>query len=365
MNILVTGAAGFIGAAFIKKFLENNSDVDSVTGIDNLNNYYNPCLKLKRLEQIGINIPIIPDTQTPNLKKEDLSNKFLSSKYPNFKFQVIDLNDDGGIENLFRQENFDIVVHLAAQAGVRPSKINNKDYIKSNIDGFFNIIENCKCFNIKHLIYASSSSVYGLNSKTPFSEHHGIAHPVSLYAATKKSNELIAHVYSSLYGLPTTGLRFFTVYGPWGRPDMSPLLFMDAIMHNRQIKLFNNGNMVRDFTFIDDITEGIFKLISKIPQVCENWDTDNPDPASSRAPYKIFNIGNSSPIKLIDYIECLEEVTGKKAKLCMQPMQPGDVVITHSDTTELAKIINFYPQTSLKEGLIKTFEWYKKYYNLL
>lgn len=349
MKILITGAAGFIGSAVCNRLIKSNAEV---IGLDNINSYYDTKLKYDRLAEIGI---IEKDVQWYRLSK--------STKFPNFFFIRMNLEDDQAMKMLFINGNFDIVIHLAAQAGVRYSIENPRVYIESNVDGFINVLEGCRNSNIKHLVYASSSSVYGLNGKVPFSEHDGIAHPVSLYAATKKSNELMAHAYSKLYNIPTTGLRFFTVYGPWGRPDMSPFLFMDAIFHDRPIKVFNNGNMLRDFTYIDDIVEGIVRIANVIPSGNPDWDGKNPDPATSSAPYRIYNIGNQTPTKLMDYIQCIEKAAGKKAKKDFLPMQPGDVYQTYADSSALAESTGFKPNTKLQEGINKTVAWFKKYYN--
>lgn len=276
----------------------------------------------------------------------------------------MNLEDTNAMAMLFANEEFDIVINLAAQAGVRYSIQNPHSYIESNVDGFINVLEGCRHNEVKHLVYASSSSVYGLNGKVPFSEHDGIAHPVSLYAATKKSNELMAHAYSMLYKLPTTGLRFFTVYGPWGRPDMSPFLFMDAIFHDKPIKVFNHGDMLRDFTYIDDIVEGVVRIVNIIPVRNTKWDEENPDPATSPAPYRIYNIGNSHPTKLMDYINCIEKAVGREAKKEFLPMQPGDVYQTYADSSALAKATGFSPNTTLQDGIGKTVKWFKQYYTL-
>ena len=268
------------------------------------------------------------------------------------------------MQMLFANGRFDIVVNLAAQAGVRYSITNPQAYIASNVDGFINILEGCRHNGIKHLVYASSSSVYGLNGKVPFSEHDGIAHPVSLYAATKKSNELMAHAYSKLYNIPTTGLRFFTVYGPWGRPDMSPFLFIDAILHDRPIKVFNNGDMLRDFTYIDDIVEGVVRIVDVIPEGNAVWDETHPDPATSPAPYRIYNIGNQQPTKLMDYIKCIEKATGREAAKVFLPMQPGDVYQTYADSSALGEATGFKPCTRLQDGIDRTVAWFKQFYNL-
>jgi len=349
-KILVTGAAGFIGSYLVARFAERG---DEVIGLDNINDYYDPKLKFGRLKEQGIDYG-------------DTSESFpwykfvKSSKWKNYRFIRLNLEDTHAMDMLFANEEFDIVINLAAQAGVRYSIQNPHAYIESNIDGFINVLEGCRHNNVKHLVYASSSSVYGLNGKVPFSEHDGIAHPVSLYAATKKSNELMAHAYSKLYNLPTTGLRFFTVYGPWGRPDMSPFLFIDAILNDRPIKVFNNGDMLRDFTYIDDIVEGVVRIAEVIPTGNENWDETNPDPATSPAPYAIYNIGNSRPTRLMDYIECIERTIGRKAKKEFLPMQPGDVYQTYADSSALAKATGFRPCTTLQEGIDKTIVWVKK-----
>ena len=285
-----------------------------------------------------------------------------SSKWNSYRFIRMNLEDTNAMAMLFANEEFDVVINLAAQAGVRYSIQNPHAYIESNVDGFINVLEGCRNNNVKHLVYASSSSVYGLNGKVPFSEHDSIAHPVSLYAATKKSNELMAHAYSKLYNLPTTGLRFFTVYGPWGRPDMSPFLFMDAILHDRAIKVFNNGDMLRDFTYIDDIVEGVVRVAEIIPVANMEWDERHPDPATSIAPYRIYNIGNSHPTKLLDYIRCIEKAIGREAKKDFLPMQPGDVYQTYADSSALAEITGFRPCTPLQDGINRTVEWFKRYF---
>ena len=276
----------------------------------------------------------------------------------------MNLEDRQAMQMLFANGAFDIVINLAAQAGVRYSIENPYAYVESNIDGFLNVLEGCRYNNIKHLVYASSSSVYGLNAKVPFSEKDSIAHPVSLYAATKKTNELMAHTYSHLYGIPSTGLRFFTVYGPWGRPDMSPFLFTDAILHNRPIKVFNNGDMLRDFTYIDDIVKGVLRVVDSIPQPNASWDSECPDPSTSSAPYKIYNIGNSHPVKLMDFIHAIEEAIGHPAEKIYLPMQPGDVYQTNADTTALQQELGFKPDKSIKEGVKETVDWYCSFYHL-
>ncbi len=350
MKILVTGSAGFIGSFVVQQLLARG---DEVVGLDNINDYYDINLKLGRLKQAGIN-------------EESLNwFKFVQSEqYPNYRFIRINLEEKQALQMLFANEKFDRVCHLAAQAGVRYSIDNPDAYVKSNIEGFLNILEACRWNNIQHLVYASSSSIYGLNSKVPFSEHDSIAHPVSLYAATKKSNELMAHAYSHLYNLPTTGLRFFTVYGPWGRPDMSPFLFADAILNDRPIKVFNNGDMLRDFTYIDDITEGVIRCIDKIAAPNPTWDAENPDPSTSSAPYRLFNIGNSTPVKLMDFIEAIEKGCGKEATKNYLPMQPGDVYQTNADTQDLETYIGYKPTTTIAEGIKQTITWFKDYYPL-
>lgn len=276
----------------------------------------------------------------------------------------MNLEDKQAMQMLFANERFDKVVNLAAQAGVRYSIENPYAYVESNIDGFLNVLEGCRHYRVKHLIYASSSSVYGLNGKVPFSENDSVAHPVSLYAATKKSNELMAHTYSHLYAIPTTGLRFFTVYGPWGRPDMSPFLFASAILNNRPIKVFNNGDMLRDFTYIDDIVEGVLRVIDHVPEPNLNWNDQNPEPSSSKAPYKIYNIGNSHPVKLMDFIEAIEKAIGHPADKIYFPMQPGDVYQTNADTTALERELGFKPNKSIIEGVRDTIDWYRSFYQL-
>lgn len=356
MKILITGAAGFIGAAVVQRLFADNTELQ-VVGLDNINDYYDPQLKFGRLNLCGIDGGKTRDV-FPWLK-------FIkSSKWESYRFIRMNIEDTNAMAMLFANEEFDIVINLAAQAGVRYSIQNPHAYIESNIDGFINVLEGCRHNKVKHLVYASSSSVYGLNGKVPFSEHDGIAHPVSLYAATKKSNELMAHAYSKLYDLPTTGLRFFTVYGPWGRPDMSPFLFIDAIIHNRPIKVFNNGDMLRDFTYIDDIVEGVVRIANVIPTNSAEWNEECPDPATSSAPYRIYNIGNSRPTCLMDYINCIEKVLGIEAKKEFFPMQSGDVYQTYADSSALAVSTGFKPNTPLQEGINKTVSWFKWFYNL-
>lgn len=350
MKILVTGAAGFIGSYVCKRLLSRG---DEVVGLDNINTYYDVNLKYGRLSTLGI-------------AQEDIGwYKFVQSKtYSNFRFVRMNLEDRQAMQMLFANEGFDKVMNLAAQAGVRYSIENPYAYVESNVDGFLNILEGCRHNGVKHLVYASSSSVYGLNGKVPFSEKDSIAHPVSLYAATKKSNELMAHTYSHLYGIPSTGLRFFTVYGPWGRPDMSPFLFADAILHGRAIKVFNNGDMLRDFTYIDDIVEGVLRVIDHIPAGNPVWCAETPDPSTSTAPYKIYNIGNSQPVKLMDFIQAIEDAIGRPAEKIFLPMQPGDVYQTNADTTSLQQELGFKPDKPIKEGVKETMDWYRTFYNL-
>lgn len=350
MKILVTGAAGFIGSYVCKRLLSRG---DEVIGLDNINTYYDVNLKYGRLQTLGI-------------EKEQVGwYKFVQSiNEHNFRFIRMNLEDRQAMQMLFANEKFDKVMNLAAQAGVRYSIENPYAYVESNIDGFLNVLEGCRHNGVKHLIYASSSSVYGLNGKVPFSEKDGIAHTVSLYAATKKSNELMAHTYSHLYGIPSTGLRFFTVYGPWGRPDMSPFLFADAILNGRAIKVFNNGDMLRDFTYIDDIVEGVLRVIDHIPVGNPNWCAECPDPSTSTAPYKIYNIGNSHPVKLMDFIQAIEDAIGKPAEKIFLPMQPGDVYQTNADTASLQNELGFKPNKPIKEGVKETIKWYRLFYHL-
>ena len=350
MKILVTGAAGFIGSYVCKRLLDRG---DVVVGLDNINTYYDVSLKYGRLSTLGI-----------QQEHVDWYRFIESNLVENFRFVRMNLEDKQVMQMLFANECFDKVVNLAAQAGVRYSLENPYAYVESNIDGFLNVLEGCRHYQVKHLVYASSSSVYGLNGKVPFSEKDSIAHPVSLYAATKKSNELMAHTYSHLYGIPSTGLRFFTVYGPWGRPDMSPFLFTDAMLHGHAIKVFNHGDMLRDFTYIDDIVESVLRVIDHIPVSNSHWSAQAPDPSSSTAPYKIYNIGNSHPVKLMDFIQAIEEAIGHPAEKVYLPMQPGDVYQTNADTTALQQELGFKPNKPIKEGVRETIEWYRSFYNL-
>lgn len=350
MKILVTGAAGFIGF-YVCKGLLNRGDI--VVGLDNINTYYDVSLKYGRLSALGIQQEYV-----------DWYKFVQSNVYEQFRFIRMNLEDKQAMRMLFANEHFDKVVNLAAQAGVRYSIENPYAYVESNIDGFLNVLEGCRHYQVKHLVYASSSSVYGLNGKVPFSEKDSIAHPISLYAATKKSNELMAHTYSHLYGVPSTGLRFFTVYGPWGSPDMSPFLFADAMLHGRPIKVFNNGDMLRDFTYIDDIVEGVLRVIDHIPAPTPDWSAQAPDPSSSAAPYKIYNIGNSHPVKLMDFIHAIEEAIARPAEKIYLPMQPGDVYQTNADTSALQSELGFKPDKPIKEGVRETIDWYRSFYQL-
>jgi UDP-glucuronate 4-epimerase len=333
MKILVTGAAGFIGFYLSRRLLNEGHEV---CGIDNLNDYYDV-----------------------NLKKARLS---IIEKDNNFKFVIGDLADREQIKTLFETNQFDYVVNLAAQAGVRYSIENPASYVDSNLVGFGNILEGCRHSGVKHFVYASSSSVYGLNTNMPFSVRHNVDHPISLYAASKKANELMAHTYSYLYNLPTTGLRFFTVYGPWGRPDMAYYLFTKAILNNEPIKVFNNGEMQRDFTYIDDIIEGVIRVISNIPKADPDWSSIKPNPSTSCVPYKLYNIGNNQPVSLMSFIEAIENAIGKKAVKQYLPMQPGDVQATYADIDDLIKDTGFKPSTSIEEGINNFIRWYNEYY---
>jgi len=350
LKILVTGTAGFIGYALAKKLLERG---DEVIGIDNINNYYDVTLKYGRLKDLGIDQDLIADHKATS-----------STKYKKHKFLKMDLADRFEMEHLFDEEKFDAVCHLAAQAGVRYSLENPYAYVHSNLLGFTNVIEGCRHNNVKNLVYASSSSVYGLNKSQPFKTTDKTEHPVSFYAATKKANEMIAHSYSHLYNIPTTGVRFFTVYGPWGRPDMAPMLFANAISKDKAIKVFNNGNMSRDFTYIDDIVNGLIKIIDNPAKPNENWDPNDPLIDSSSAPYRILNIGNNQPVSLMEFIETLENALGKKAQKNFLPMQDGDVVSTYADVSALVKQFHYKPTTTLKEGIGKFIQWYREFYKV-
>jgi UDP-glucuronate 4-epimerase len=334
-NVLVTGAAGFIGSQLSKRLLDNGINV---VGLDNLNPYYSVKLKEDRLAQL--------------------------EGHPRFTFARLDLADRAGMERLFAANRFDVVINLAAQAGVRYSLKNPQAYIEANIVGFTNILEGCRHHGVKHLVFASSSSVYGANTKMPFSVHDNVDHPVSLYAASKKANELMAHTYSHLYGLPCTGLRFFTVYGPWGRPDMALFLFTDAILKGRPIQVFNHGRMQRDFTYIDDIVEGVVRVMGRLPAPNPAWSGERPDPGTSYAPYKIYNIGNNQPVELNAFIATIESVLGRTAQKEFLDMQPGDVPATYADVDDLMADVGFKPATPIREGIERFVAWYTSYYGL-
>ena len=332
-NIIITGAAGFIGSSLCIKLLERG---DSIIGIDNHNDYYDPKIKEARLERL--------------------------KEYSNYKHYRLDLFDKESLENVFNTHKPNKVVNLAAQAGVRYSMVNPLAYINSNIVGFAHVLESCRQYKVKHLVYASTSSVYGANTKVPYSENDNVNHPLSIYAATKKSNELMAHTYSYLYQLSTTGLRFFTVYGPWGRPDMALFKFIKSILDGKAIEVFNYGNHTRDFTYIDDIVEGVIKTLDNPAEINSDWNSNEPDPASSNAPWRIYNIGNNKPIKLMDYILALENYLGKKAKINFLPLQPGDVPDTFANTHNLQKKFNYKPSTTVIDGVAKFAKWYLDYY---
>lgn len=335
MKVLITGVAGFIGSALALRLLERG---DVVYGIDNLNDYYDVSLKLARLARF--------------------------QDHPGFTFKKLDVADRAGMAELFAEQRFDAVMHLAAQAGVRYSIENPHAYIDANLLGFGNILEGCRHSKVGHLVFASSSSVYGANTKLPFSEHDNVDHPVSLYAATKKANELMAHSYAHLYGLACTGLRFFTVYGPWGRPDMALFKFTKGILEGTPIPVFNEGKMIRDFTYIDDIVEGVVRVIDQRPEPDPDWSGVEPDPARSYAPYRVYNIGNNQPVELIRYIQVLEQCLGRKARMQLLPMQPGDVRATMANTDELNKSVGFKPNTSIEEGIASFVAWYKSYHGI-
>ncbi len=333
MKILLTGAAGFIGMTTTLRLLARG---DHVVGLDNLNDYYSVALKQDRLARL--------------------------TSHPNFRFVRLDVADRAGMEKLFAEERFDRVIHLAAQAGVRYSLVNPQAYIDSNVVGFMNVLEGCRHSKVQHLVYASSSSVYGGNTKMPFSEHDSVDHPVSMYAATKKANELMAHTYSHLFGLPTTGLRFFTVYGPWGRPDMALFLFTKAILEDKPIDVFNHGNMQRDFTFVDDIVEGVIRVMDRVAEANPDYRAEAPDPGTSNVPFRVFNIGNNNPVQLLDYIGCIEDAVGRKATKNLLPLQDGDVPATYADVDALRDWVGFTPATDVRSGVQRFVAWYREYY---
>jgi UDP-glucuronate 4-epimerase len=333
--VLVTGAAGFIGYHVALRLLENGR---RVVGLDNLNAYYDPKLKDARLAELA--------------------------KFDGFQFAKLDLADRAGMPALFAKHRFPFVVHLAAQAGVRYSLIDPHAYVDSNLTGFTNILEGCRHNGCRHLLFASSSSVYGSNTRMPFSVHDNVDHPLSLYGASKKANELMAHAYAHLFQLPTTGLRFFTVYGPWGRPDMAMWLFAKAILADEPIKLFNHGNMRRDFTYVDDVAESVVRLVERAPAGDPKWSGDKPDPGSSAAPWRVYNIGNNNPVELLEVVRLLEEAIGKKAKRELLPMQPGDVPATYADVDDLMREVDFKPATPIADGIARFIEWYRAYHRL-
>jgi UDP-glucuronate 4-epimerase len=350
MRILVTGTAGFIGYHLANLLCKEGHDI---LGLDNINNYYDVNLKFDRLKEAGI-----------SKNQISMGKVIKSSSLKKYQFVKAELEDRDEILKLFAFFKPEVVIHLAAQAGVRYSLTHPEAYIRSNIVGFLNILEACRNYPVQQLLYASSSSVYGLNKSMPFSVHNNVDHPVSLYAASKKSNELMAHTYSHLFGIPSTGLRFFTVYGPWGRPDMALFIFTKAILEDKPIDVFNNGDMERDFTFVDDIVKGISRMLNKPPVSNLSWDPEIPDPASSSAPFRLYNIGNSRPVKLLDFISAIEKYTGKKAKMIMKPIQPGDVGKTWADVDDLVKDYDYRPDTSIETGVKRFIEWYKGYYSL-
>ncbi|HUR12594.1 MAG TPA: NAD-dependent epimerase [Flavitalea sp.] len=350
MKILLTGSAGFVGFFLTRHLLKHGYEV---VGIDNINDYYDVNLKYDRLAECGI------DRKKIAWKKETDS-----TRYPQYRFIRLNLEDKSELMQLAKREKFDAVVNLAAQAGVRNSISNPDVYVQSNVVGFLNILELCRLENVKHLVYASSSSIYGLNEQKPFSVSQNANHPISLYAATKKANELMAHVYSHLYNVPTTGLRFFTVYGPWGRPDMGYFLFAEAIMSGKPIKVFNQGKMMRDFTYVDDIIEGIHHVLEQAPVPSAQWDPMQPNPSISSAPYRIYNIGNNNPVNLLDFIKEIEKNCGVKAKIEMLEMQPGDVPVTWADVDDLIKNFNYKPVTTIQEGLKEFTNWFKSYFSI-
>lgn len=350
MKVLVTGTAGFIGFHLIQRLLARG---DEVVGIDSINDYYDVRVKYGRLALSGI-------------EESDIAYGKLvaSTKYSNYSFMQVNLEDREAILELFKTQKFDKVVNLAAQAGVRYSLVNPYAYVDSNIVGFVNILEGCRHNEVKHLAYASSSSVYGLNESMPFSTSDNVDHPISLYAASKKSNELMAHTYSHLYNVPTTGLRFFTVYGPWGRPDMALFLFTKAILEDKPIDVFNYGKMRRDFTYVDDIVSGVVTVLDNPPKGDPSWSGKEPNPSRSKAPYQVYNIGNNSPVELMDFIKAIEKALGKEAKKNMLPIQDGDVPATWANVDDLVQDLGYAPNTSIEEGIANFVKWYREFYNV-
>lgn len=348
-KILITGTAGFIGFHLTKKLQQVGGY--EIVGLDSINDYYDISLKYGRLKELGFQMEDIQDGQ---VVKSSQGSRFIK----------LNLENKERLDELFQEEQFDYVVNLAAQAGVRYSLENPYAYLQSNIDGFMNILEACRHNKIKHLLYASSSSVYGLNEDQPFSVGDNVDHPISLYAATKKSNELMAHTYSYLFGLPTTGLRFFTVYGPWGRPDMALFIFTSRIVKGEPIQVFNHGKMKRDFTYVADIVEGISRLVPKVPDGHKDFDRSNPDPSMSVAPYRLYNIGNNKPVELMDFVRAIEDALDRKAEIDYQPLQPGDVPKTYADVESLFADIDFRPNTSIQDGINRFVAWYKDYYRV-
>lgn len=350
MKVLITGTAGFIGFHVANYLLERG---DEVIGIDSVNDYYDVRVKHGRLSYAGI-----------DPKKLECGKELQSEKHERYRFLRLKLEDKTEIDKLFETEGFDRVCHLAAQAGVRYSLVNPYAYVDSNITGFLNILEACRHHPVGHLAYASSSSVYGMNETMPFSIHDNVDHPISLYAASKKSNELMAHTYSHLYGIPTTGLRFFTVYGPWGRPDMALFLFTKAILEDRPIDVFNHGKMKRDFTYVDDIVEGIVRVIDTPATSNSSWSGEKPDPGTSQAPYRLYNIGNNSPVELMEFIEAIEKKLGKTAKKNFLPLQAGDVPATYADVQDLVEDLNYTPHTKVEEGIDRFVDWYRGFFGV-
>ena len=349
-KVLITGTAGFIGYHLAKRLLDRG---DEVVGLDSINDYYDIRVKHGRLKDTGIKAETI-----------HYGVHVESSSFSNYRFVQLNLEDKESIDSLFREEKFNKVINLAAQAGVRYSLENPQAYVDSNIVGFVNILEACRHNNVEHLSYASSSSVYGLNESMPFSIHHNVDHPISLYAASKKSNELMAHTYSHLFDLPTTGLRFFTVYGPWGRPDMALFLFTKAILEDKPINVFNNGEMSRDFTYIDDIVEGIVRVNDNPPKGNPNWTGKNPDPGTAASPYTVYNIGNNSPVRLMDFVATIEKCLGREAEKNFMPLQPGDVAATYADVQDLIDNLGYKPETSLEYGVGEFVKWYRDFYHV-